>query len=353
MSTYQKFFVKGYRWLAVALLGAVLLSAGSYFGMVMVYAFSSSWGAPLILSKTSPLVAQLTSQVLQARAQQDTLKVVLDGQKQARDTLTKQKTALEGLIARYEDSLQVEKRSDGQLAAQLGRMAQDKTGADGQMAEAMKANRLLGKSIDKELEAGLITETMAATARTQIAVSNTTFHAERVSTASLKGQVSALARGVNTIDGAATSQKALEGLVRLAEMKNSLGDVELKLAQLEAEGAGKTREYRDLNNFLQKLMASPYFVATNSEQDFHRYAFVPYENESSAKVGAPVFACYLEVVLCSKVGSIKAVTGTEERGRHPVFERDIRGFLVELDMTDMSAAKKHSLFFGSRPLLVL
>ncbi|KVP98114.1 hypothetical protein WJ96_05960 [Burkholderia ubonensis] len=353
MTIYQKFFVKGYRWLAVALLGAVLLSAASYFAMVGTYMLNSSWGAPFILSKTSPIVAQLTSQVLQARSQLDTLKVVLDGQKQARETLVQQKTALEGLIGRYETSLQVEKNSDVALAAQLGQLVVAKRQSDAQMLAAVKANHLLAKSVDKELAAGLITETMAATARTQIAQTATTLHAEQVSTVSLNGQVAAMNRGVKTIDGGAASPKALEGLARLSEMKSTLGEVNIKLAQLDAEVINKNREYRDLDNFLKKLTTSPYYVAANSEQDFHRYAFVPYENEDAAKVGSPVYACYFEVILCSQVGTIKAVTGTEERGRHPVFERDIRGFLVELEMTDMSAAKKHSLFFGSRPLLFL
>ena len=42
----------------------------------------------------------------------------------------------------------------------------------------------------------------------------------------------------------------------------------------------------------------------------------------------------------------------EEKGRHPVFQRDIRGFLVDLELTDEAAAKERVLFFGGRPLIL-
>lgn len=353
MTSFQKFFVKGYRWLAVLLLGSVLLAAASYFGMVLIYGVNSSWGAPVIMSKSSPRIVAMTAEVFRARQALDTLKIQLGGSKDSREALVTQKEWLTDLIGRYEQSLQVQKREDMVATGKLGRLVGEKRGVDAKTAEVVKANRVLAQSIDKELQAGLITQEAATRARAQMVSAEASLNTGRIGTAALEQQVAELNYGIKTIDGAATSPKALESLARLNVIKRELSEVELKLKQLDQEVAIKTAEAKELEGMLTKLTSSPYYVAAYSEQSIHQFAFVPYENEDSAKVGAPVYSCYFEVILCSKVGSIKAVTKDEEKGRHPVFQRDIRGFLVDLELTDEKAAKEHVLFFGGRPLLFL
>jgi len=352
MTPFQKFFVKSYRWLAVLVLGAVLLAAACYFGMVLIYGVNKSWGAPVIMSKSSPRIVSMTAEVFRARQALDTLKLGLSSAAQARTALVTQKEWLADLIARYEDSLQAQKRVDQALTGKLGRLASEKRSVDAKTAKVVKANRVLAESIDKELRAGLITEEAAARARSQIVSAEAALNTGLIGTASLENQVSELTYGIRTIDGAATSPKALESLARLNVLKRELTEVDLKLTSLDAEAAVKTTERKELETFLEKLTSSPYYLAAYGAQSVHQFAFVPYENEDSVEVGAPVYSCLLEVLLCSKVGVVKAVTHDEEKGRHPVFQRDIRGFLVDLELTDKDAAKERVLFFGGRPLFL-
>jgi len=352
MTSFQKFFVKSYRWLAVLILGAVLLAAACYFGMVLIYGVNKSWGAPFILSKSSPRIVSMTAEVFRARQALDTLKLGLSSTAQARTALVTQKEWLTDLIARYENSLQAQKRVDQALTGKLDRLASEKRGVDSKTAEVVKANRVLAESIDKELKAGLITEEAAARARSQIVSTEAALNTGLIGTASLENQVSELTYGIRTIDGAATSPKALESLARLNVLKRELTEVDLKLTSLDAETTVKTTERKELETFLEKLTSSPYYLAAYGAQSVHQFAFVPYENEDSVEVGAPVYSCFLEVLLCSKVGVVKAVTQDEEKGHHPVFQRDIRGFLVDLELTDKDAAKERVLFFGGRPLFL-
>ncbi|ANH76681.1 hypothetical protein ACS15_5510 [Ralstonia insidiosa] len=352
MTLFQKFFVKGYRWLAVLILASVLLAAACYFGMVFIYGVNKSWGAPVIMSKSSPRIVSMTADVFRARQALDTLKLKLNSAAKARTALIKQKEWLIDLAARYEESLQVQKRVDQALTGKLGRLAGEKRSVDAKSAEVVKANRVLAESIDKNLNAGLITEEAAARARSQIVSAEILLNTGLIDTVSLESRMSELNYGIRTIDGAATSPKTLESLARLSVLKRELTEAELKLADLDAETAVNTAERKELETFLEKLTSSPYYLAAYGAQAVHQFAFVPYENEESVAVGAPVYSCFLEVLLCSKVGVVRAVTQDEEKGRHPVFQRDIRGFLVDLELTDEAAAKERVLFFGGRPLIL-
>ncbi|WP_434715640.1 hypothetical protein [Paraburkholderia sp. A3RO-2L] len=353
MTSYQALFVKSYRFLAVLILGGILLAAGSYFSMVLIFGVNSSWGAPIILSKSSPRIATLTEQVFQARQALDTLTLELSGAKTEQGLLASQKQTLTDLIGRYEASLAAEKQSDARFQSRLSGLVGQKQAVNAKAAEVVRANRVLSASIDKELKAGLITADMAASARAQVVSTEAAYNDGQIGAATLEHQVGSLSRGVATLGGGAASPQALESLTHINVLKQQLMEADMKLEQLGGKVQAKTREKVELESSLKHLTNSPYYMVAYGEHDIHQYAFVPYENDESAKVGAPVYSCYLTVVLCSKVGVIKLVTHDEEKGRHPVFDRDIRGFLVELDLTDKSAAKDRALFFGHRPLWIL
>jgi hypothetical protein len=91
---------------------------------------------------------------------------------------------------------------------------------------------------------------------------------------------------------------------------------------------------------------SPYFLATKNNV---RFAFAEY-GTNHVYAGAPVYGCYLNMILCHKVGVIERVFSDEERATHPVFHTDIRGVLIQLNLTDKEAAKDTVLFLGHRPL---
>lgn len=352
MTPFQKFIVKAYRMLAMGVLTCVLLAAASYFCLVLLYGLNSSWGAPVILTKSSPRILAMSAESFRARQGLDTVVGQVELRKGEIQGLEVQKASLEDLVKRYEGALQSQKRLDSGLSGSLSQLARDKRAVDNKTAEVVAANRKTEAAIERELAAGVITAETASRMRGQMVATEASLSAGRIGTASLEHQMSELTSGIATLDGGAASPKALENLARLAALKNELSDVTLKLEQARRELTVKQGEVESLTAFLNTLKNSPYFRVAQGGQSVNEFAFVPYDNAASAVVGAPVYSCLLEVVFCRKVGTIKGVTGDEEKGRHPIFQRDLRGTLVELDLTNAAAAKNRVLFFGSAPLFL-
>jgi hypothetical protein len=95
--------------------------------------------------------------------------------------------------------------------------------------------------------------------------------------------------------------------------------------------------------------SSPYFLALRAPVTV---LFIPYDNLKNAKVGAPVYDCLLQVIICTKVGSIAKVYDAEEYARHPLFKTDIKGRFAEATFTNIEAAKSNVLFINGKPLLI-
>jgi hypothetical protein len=82
------------------------------------------------------------------------------------------------------------------------------------------------------------------------------------------------------------------------------------------------------------------------------FAFVPYDNTSSVSAGAPVYDCYLNMVVCRKVGTVKQVFSGEEHAMHPIFKSDMRGSLIQLDLQNPESAKSKTVFLNRKPLFL-
>lgn len=352
MNPFQKFFVKGYRIAAVAILSFVLFAAGSYFLTMGVFSVNSSWSAPVIISKTNARIMAISSEVFRAQQAIDALTVEANLLKSESTHLSAQEATLIDLVGRYEKALTAQQNMDDRLSGRLNNLTADKRAVDRKAAQVVAANAALEQSIEKELKAGLITAEAAARARAQVFSAQAQLNAGLLGTASLEHQVSELNGSLATMKGAAESPKALESLARVTVLKRELIEVQLKLKKNEMELVNKEREAKTLRSFLATLENSPYYQVAMGADAEHTFAFVPYDNEGSAKVGAPVYSCFAKILFCSKVGTIKSVSKEEEKVRHPIFHRDVRGFLVDMDLEDGKAAKDKVLFFGSAPLFL-
>jgi hypothetical protein len=104
-----------------------------------------------------------------------------------------------------------------------------------------------------------------------------------------------------------------------------------------------------LDQALKMAKQTPLWAAMQGTRT--NVALVPYDNQAVANQGAPVYDCYLSIVLCRQVGVLKATFVGEQHTTHPIFKTDLRGFLVQLELTDPDSAKSKTLFVGSKPLL--
>jgi hypothetical protein len=78
---------------------------------------------------------------------------------------------------------------------------------------------------------------------------------------------------------------------------------------------------------------------------------VPYDDQASANVGAPIYDCYLNMAICRKVGTVKQIFLGEQDIIHPIFKTQVRGFMIQMDLTHAASAQSKTVFLGHKPLL--
>jgi hypothetical protein len=123
------------------------------------------------------------------------------------------------------------------------------------------------------------------------------------------------------------------------------------LRTAEDAGLAAKRQLDIANAALETLNKTAYMAAMRNGANL---AFIPYENHKIAVTGEPVFDCLLTIAICHQVGTIRQIHNDEQMLDFPLFNvklaRTVRGFMVELDVTDKSAMSSSILFVG-KPLL--
>jgi hypothetical protein len=98
---------------------------------------------------------------------------------------------------------------------------------------------------------------------------------------------------------------------------------------------------------VHRLEQSPYLRAVNGKVVL---AFVPYSNLRHIKAGTKLYGCSWGLVMCSRVGKIKATIDGEVQDIHPHDQSVQRGMMVEIELSTPSAEGNSVLFAGGKPL---
>ena len=106
---------------------------------------------------------------------------------------------------------------------------------------------------------------------------------------------------------------------------------------------------KDYDALLVDLASAPLVMAARGDI---AVAIVPYANGDAAKPGAPIYACRISLVGCSKVGRVGASLPGEVVGKHPLFNKDLRGRMVRLELDDKRAIEQLVLHVGRAPLFL-
>jgi hypothetical protein len=139
-------------------------------------------------------------------------------------------------------------------------------------------------------------------------------------------------------------------------MKRDYDRSRLEAARARATKAalGKSLAHLDaaiarVDALVKTIDDSPYLRALDRHAAI---AFVPYENVSAATPGAKVYACSANFMFCKKVGYVLEILEGEVTSRHPTQATDVRGVLVEMDLSDLHDAESVVLHLGRAPLLL-
>jgi hypothetical protein len=350
MTPFQRFFVTAYRYLAIGALSLVLASAGGYAFVTAFYTANSTWAAPLIISKTHDRILQLKAEILRTQQSIDTLELAATGLSEESAALRVQAHSLADLLAKAKQARARERQDSARLALRLAPLQAAKAADAGRAARRTENVAQMERSIQLELQAGLITKDDAVRALATLDGIRNSATDTATARVQLDHQALELKNVAQTLAGGqASSNQALDMMVRSQELESQLTAIKLKLAQNEADEANKRREASELKSVVATLQDSPYFRATQATSPMS-FAFVPYTNDQVAKVGESLYDCTFQILWCRKVGTVTKVHRDEERAQHPLFHVDLRGVLVELDLSCPEAAKSRVVFIGGAPL---
>lgn len=342
-------FTSSYRWMAIAFLSLIFVVASTYGLLVGFYFSSSSWAAPLVLGPTQDRVLSFQPQVATLEATVDKQKVELETALASKKILDDQIAQVVVLIERIDKSIERETKQLDGLSTSAGALARAKRGDIARSAATLVEARKLLKQVDDELAAKLITSDQAASRRIALQQAMNAVTDSRVSALQLETQAALAAANSETLAGGSSSISAAGSIKQSVELKAMLAQL-----QIQSVTAGQTaevlkRSIASAERVLNVAKDSPYYRALREEVTV---AFVPYTNLEGIEPGDRIYDCYLQVVLCRKVGKIVKIYDAEEHTKHPLFKTDLRGKLVEIKFTDEDSSKSQVVFIGGKPLLL-
>jgi hypothetical protein len=104
---------------------------------------------------------------------------------------------------------------------------------------------------------------------------------------------------------------------------------------------------KEQEEIVHRLEASPYLRARQGKVVL---AFVPYTNLKHISIGTKLYGCSWGLVMCSRVGKVKATIDGEVQDIHPHDQSVQRGIMVEIELSTPSAEGNTVLFAGGKPL---
>ena len=333
----------------MAVLLTIIMGVISYLGLLVFYSVSTSWSAPITLSPAQERVLSFQPQVANLEASLLKQRVEL---KTAESKFTSGSAQLEqvnALIRRIDGAQRTEARALTETNASIKQVLVDKRIDIGLTEKSIADAQALLKTVEDEVSAGLITRDQAQTRRIVLQSALNAATDAKAQAITLQEQARAARDGAATLSGGSSSLQALQSIQEAMALRTMA--VQLTI---DTETARMTIDQlktviADGERVLDVAKTSPYHLALRQSVDV---LFVPYQNLKNAKVGEPVYDCYLQVIACRKVGSIQKVYEAEEYARHPLFKTDLKGRFIGVKFDVPESAKSQVVFVGGKPLLL-
>jgi uncharacterized coiled-coil protein SlyX len=320
----------------------IVLALLSYLGANVFYWFSSSWIEPTVISATDDRVLQLST----ALAQQES----------TRDKIAADLADADRVIAMHAEYLEGARKALAEELAdrksELARLVMLNRSFSATRKEVRSNSKaytgLSRKRLAAEYDARLIDRESAVTGSfqlSQIAQGNLNLAEKSVE---LDKRTSELSRATASlaaiVESAPTTKHSYEVLRILQDLKRA----QVELAKARDSQAVLKKSLERYEKMVTTISESPYLRAVEGKDTI---AFVPYDNMGGVKPGAPLYACSMGPLFCSKVGQIVALMPGEMSFKHPLHNTQLRGQPVQVQLTDAHTAERKVLFAGGRPML--
>ena len=362
---FNKVIVQAYKIAGFVALTTILLGLVSFFAVHAFYYVSHSWAKPLIFSPGDKQVLDLRTQLAQEESQRDhlvTQRLDLQVRLEDQDRIV---AAEEAFQADYGRMLSADIAFRKQTLARLSRVSLSHSRAASAIARANRDYASVARSDAKSLlDAHIITKNEAVTTAEQNANLATATLGLDAKGAELQTEVSSLARDIDSLAIADATLRATAGPAPsegamshdVLAMKRDYDRSKLEASRARAAKVALQRSIAmtdtsiaRFEGLVKSINDSPYLRALDRHVAI---AFVPYDNLGSAVLGANVYACRANFFWCRKVGTVLEVAGGEVTSKHPTQSVDVRGVLVEIELSEFEAAENAVLHLGRAPLLL-
>ncbi|MGB6474629.1 MAG: hypothetical protein WBF04_11180 [Candidatus Sulfotelmatobacter sp.] len=335
-----KSVVTVYRIFAIVTLYAVLVGVLAYGFVMGFYALNTSWAAPVILSPADDKSLDFTEKLVTSRQTLEDLNVDKKKLEDGVAEMNKHRAALEALEPELKIAIVREQQHNQATGPELQALDKQKL-ADNHKTQAVMAQvKEVEAAIDKDLAAGLITKGDAATQRAAL---------NQVQSAYTDSKIGEILLTDNILEKTTTDTKTLDVLDKQAELISEIAQLDIATSVAQKQVYEETKQIASLKQALATAKQTPYYLSVSGGSVVY-FAFVPYDDQSSAAVGSAVYDCYLNMVLCRKVGTVKQIFAGEEHAIHPIFRTDIRGFLIQMQLDHPESAKSKTVFLNHKPL---
>lgn len=329
-----------YRIFAIIALYAVLAGVLTYGFVMGFYAMNTSWAAPVILSPSDDKSLDFTQKLVTSKQSLEDVSLDKRRLESSLSEMNRHRASLLALEPELRSAIAREKTHARDTGPQLSQLNQQKQ-ADNHRTEDIlaKANEL-NTVLDKDLAAGLITKGDAASQRVALNQAQTSFTDSRISEVMLTDSI--LEKNTN-------GTKSLDVLDKQIELRSQIAQLDIDINLAEKQIHEESQQIDRLKAALATAKQTPYYLSVSGGNKVY-FAFVPYDNQSGIRAGAPVYDCYLNMVACREVGTVKQVFTGEEHAIHPIFKSDLRGFLIQMELTHPESAKSKTVFINRKPL---
>jgi hypothetical protein len=344
-STLQAIFYKTtlalYRTFAILTLYAVLIGIFCYAFVMGFYAVSRSWAAPVILSASDDKNLDFVQKLVLSRQSIEDLKVDVIRQQTTLDEMTKYRSSLQALDAELQSAIAAKRQHDRLTGPELVALEKQKQADNAQTQQTLAQVHQLEAQIKSDLAAGLITKGDANAQLAALDHMNTDYTDSRIAAVMLSDTI---------LEATTSGSKSLEALEKQAELRSDIAQLDVTLSVAEKQLVEDNRQIGRLHDAIATAKQSPYFQNSSSDKPLY-FAFVPYDNQAYATVGAPVYDCYLNMAFCRKVGAVKQIFSGEQIINHPIFKNQVRGLTIQMELSHPESAKSQTVFLGGKPLL--
>ena len=330
-----------YRVFAITVLYLVLAGILAYAFVMGFYAVNSSWAAPVILSAADEKSLDFREKLVTSQQTIEDLKVDTNKLQSGLAEMKKHRGALLELEPELQQAIVREKTHNRTTGPELATLDQQKQADNVKTQKVLAQLKEVEANINKDLAAGLITKGDAAT---QLAALNTAQGAYTDS------RIAEILLTDSVLDKTTTGTNSLDVLEKQAELRSEVAQLDVAVNVAEKQLQEENRQIDRLRQAIQTAKQSPYYLNASGEKTLY-FAFVPYDNQANAVAGAAVYDCYLNMVGCRRVGTVKQIFPGEEQAIHPIFKTQIRGFLIQMNLDHAESAKSKTVFLGRKPML--